>query len=310
MTADLHRDVDDYLELRRALGFKLERHDRFLHDFIDYLTRHGSDTITTPLAVAWATQPVDTDPCWWAARLGVVRMFAKHHHAIDARTEVPSADVLPQRSLRAEPFIYTNTDIVGLLAAARRIKTPLKAATYATLIGLLTVTGMRVGEAIRLDRGDLDSATATLTIRGAKFNKTRRVPLHPTTTTALQRYARTRGCHLGTAPNSPALFTSTTGTRLHYSNVQLCFQKLARDAGVVARSARCRPRIHDLRHRFAVQTLTGWYRDGLDIDARLHVLSTYLGHTSPSSTYWYLTGTPELLDLAAQRLDQASQVLP
>jgi integrase/recombinase XerD len=306
--SDLHGAVDDYLTLRRSLGHKLERHNRLLHDFVEFLHGRETTTITTTLAVEWATMPAEAQPGWWATRLGVVRVFAKHHQATDPATEVPPADVFPAHSRRAEPFIYTDTQIRALLAAADKIHTPLKAATYGTLIGLLAVTGMRVGEAIRLDRTDFDPDSGVLTIRDTKFGKTRRIPLHPSTTDALVAYSQLRDTTLSTK-RCEALFVSTVGTRLFYENVHPNFQRLTRDAGITARSERCRPRIHCLRHTFAVVTLTGWYRDGLNIDSRVHLLSTYLGHTEPSSTYWYLEATPELLGFAADRLEAAAGVL-
>lgn len=304
----LHTAVDDYLVIRRALGFKLERDSVFLHDFVDFVSAAGSGVITTDLAVAWATQPANADPAWWAARMSVVRVFASHHHGLDPRSEVPPPDVLRGRSRRAEPFLYTNEQVTALQVSARSLRSPLKAATYDTLIGLLAVTGMRVGEAIRLDRTDIDRATGLLTIRDTKFGKTRQIPLHPTTLDALDIYARVRDRYPSTG-RTPAWFSSTTGTRLIYKNVHYCFHQLTADAGITPRSERCRPRIHDLRHRFATATLTNWYADGLPIDPLLPLLSTYLGHVSPSSTYWYLTATPELLELAMQRLDHAHEVL-
>ena len=304
----LHAAVDDYLAIRRALGFKLDRHGPFLHDFVEFLAAAGSDVITIDLAVAWATQPSGADPSWWAARLAVVRVFARHHHAIDVASQVPPPDVLPGQSRRAEPFLYTNEQVTALQTAARAVRTPLRAATYDTLIGLLAVTGMRVGEAIRLDRTDIDWTTGLVTIRDTKFAKTRQIPLHPSTLDALDDYATVRDRHPKTR-STPAWFSSTVGTRLIYKNVHRCFHQLTIDAGLAPRSPRCRPRVHDLRHRFAVATLTGWYADGQPIDARLPLLSTYLGHISPSSTYWYLTATPELLELVMQRLDNTREML-
>ncbi len=306
--SDLHVAVDDYLKLRRALGHKLAQHDRLLHDFVEFLNARGAVTITTVLAVEWASGPAGTQPRWWAIRLNAVRMFAKHRQATDPATEVPPADQFPGSSRRVEPFIYTDTQIRALLAAAGRIPTPLKAATYETLIGLLAVTGMRVGEAIGLDRTDLDPDSRVLTIRDAKFGKTRHVPLHPSTIDALVDYGHLRDATLGDA-RGEALFVSTVGTRIVYNNLHNMFRRLTRTAGITARSERCYPRIHCLRHTFAVKTLTGWYRDGLNIDARVHLLSTYLGHADPASTYWYLEATPELLGFAADRLDTAAGVL-
>ena len=304
--SSLHDAVDDYLRIRRALGFKLERDGRFLHNFVDFVTAAGSDVITLDLAVTWATQPVGADRVWHAARLSMVRVFATHLHGLDPRTEVPPSDVLRGRSRRAEPFLYTNDQVLALQASARSLKSPLKAATYDTLIGLLAVTGMRVGEAIRLDRTDIDGGSGLLRIRDTKFGKSRQIPLHRSVVDALDGYATVRDRHLGTW-RTPALFSSITGTRLIYKNVHHCFHLLTIYAGITPRSARCRPRIHDLRHRFAMITLSNWYADGLPIDPRLPLLSSYLGHVSPSSTYWYLTATPELLELAMQRLGHAHE---
>jgi integrase len=236
----------------------------------------------------------------------VVRGFARWLAAFDPATEVPPAGLLPARSRRADPYPYTDADIAALMAAARAIALPLKAATYETLIGLLAVTGMRVGEAIGLDRADLDQENAILTIRGAKFGKSRQVPLHPGTAGALDAYSSVRD-RLCPRPASPALLISTAGTRLIYKNVHRKWLDLARQAGLRPRSARCRLRPHDLRHRFAVVTLLGWYRDGADVAAQLPRLSAYLGHASPADTYWYLTAAPELLALAASRIETTGQ---
>jgi integrase len=212
--------------------------------------------------------------------------------------------VLPVRSRRAQPYPYTDGDIAALMRAARALPLPLMAATYETLIGLLTVTGMRVGEAIGADRADLELDRGVLVVRGAKFGKSREVPLHPSTVEALAAYSRLRD-RLCPRPGTPSLFVSTAGTRLIYNNVHHRWLHLVRGAGLEPRSGRCRPRPHDLRHRFAVTTLVGWYRDGADVEARLPQLSTYLGHVAPSDTYWYLHAAPELLGLAARRLEAA-----
>jgi integrase/recombinase XerD len=303
---NLHEDIDNYLNIRRALGYKLERDERFLHDFASFLQRSGSDIITTDLAVAWAMQPAGADPSWWAARLGPIRVFARHQHAIDSRIEVPPADILIQHSRRADPYIYTDDEVAALLHSTRSIRMPLKAATYETLIGVLAVTGMRVGEAINLDCDDVNWRDGMIVVRQAKFNKTRQLPLHSSTMDALRRYQQMRNERC-LKPSTAAFFVSTAGTRLIYKNVHFRFHVLTQKAGIVARNERCRPRIHDLRHRFAVTTLIRWYREERNIDAELPKLSTYLGHVSPSSTYWYFTATPELMSLAAQRLEIARE---
>lgn len=299
--SQLRRVLTDYLSLRRALGFKLDRAGRYLPEFVDYLEAAGATTVTTKLALAWATQPPKDRTAWNAERLEFVRGFAEHLTALDPTTEVPPADLLVRRPIRAEPYLYTDAEIAALLAAARAIPSPLRAATYETLVGLLAVTGMRVGEAIGLDRTDLDWTHALLTIRGAKFGKSRELPLASSTLAALRRYADTRD-RLCSHPQDRSFFVSTAGTRLLYQNVHFDFLRLAGRAGLGARSPRCRPRPHDLRHTFAVRTLMDWYRQGVDVQARMPLLSTYLGHVDPSETYWYLQAAPELVVLAAAKL--------
>lgn len=294
--------VEEYLKVRRALGFKLEREGKLLADFARHCERDGIESITCDAAVAWATAPTDADRGWWGSRLTTVRGFARWWSAFDPATEVPPGDLFPKRSHRAEPYPYSQSDLTALMEAARRLRSPLRAATYETLIGLLAVTGMRVGEVIGLDRGDVDFDEALLVVRGAKFDKSREVVLHPSTLQALRSYRgiRNRECP---RPPSPAFFVSSGGARLIYKNVHFVFHQLVGRVGLQPRSERCRPRIHDLRHRFAVETLLGWYRGGADVEARLPELSTYLGHTNPKDTYWYLRAAPELLALAAERLE-------
>lgn len=296
--------VADYLTARRALGFKLERHEWLLRDLIDRLDRSGTTVLTVDDMVAWATTPADADPYWWASRLSVVRGFARWWSAFEPATEIPGPDVLPVRSgsKRADPYPFSDDDIAALMAAARAMRSPLRAATYETVIGLLAVTGMRIGEVIGLDHADLDTEQATLTIRGAKFGKTRLVPIHTTTLEALTAYDNLRR-RLLPKPSTPALFMSTTGTRLIYNNVHYEWFGLCRLAGLDPLSKRCRPRPHDLRHRFAITTLIGWHEAGENVHARLPELSTYLGHLEPSATHWYLRAVPELMRLAAGLLE-------
>jgi len=298
----LRQPLADYLTLRRSLGYKLERPEKLLGQFIDYLDTHGADTITVESALAWACLPDNGESNWWADRLSVVRGFATYLHTLDPAIEIPAADLLPRRPQRANPYLYSETDIAALIAAAGRLRSPLRVATYQTLIGLLAVTGMRVGEAIRLDRGDFDPATGVLVVRWTKNAKTRELPLHPSTVTAVADYLA-RPDRQNAAPASPALLISPAGTRLIYCNVHSTFKILRRHAGLTARAGSCRPRIHDVRHTFAVNTLLDAYRHGHDVSHRLALLSTYLGHVDPAGTYWYLSAAPELLGLAAERLD-------
>ena len=298
----LHRDLNDYLAIRRALGYKLQRTALLLADFVAHMEANGADAITTDAALAWASLPPNGASDWWAQRLSVVRGFARHLHAIDPTHEVPPVGLLPGRSHRATPYLYSDVDIVALMAAARSVRSPLRAATFETLVGLLAVTGLRIGEALRLDRDDVDLVEGVLTIRFTKFGKSREVPLHPSTVAALRAYSEHR-CRMGRRLRTTTFFVSIFGDRLNYDSVHRTFHRLVRRLGPQPHSKHHSPRLHDLCHTFAVRTLLDWYRDGADVSRRLHRLSTYLGHIDPSATYWYLSAAPELLALAAERLE-------
>ena len=305
----LRDSVDAYIALRRGLGFKLRWTDQLLAQFAHYCEAAGSELVTIDLALAWARLPQSGQPSWWARRLSVVRPFARYMHAFDGRHEVPPRDLLPAGSQRAEPFIYTDAEVVALMTATDRLRHPLKVATYRTYIGLLAVTGMRASEAINLDRHDVQWSDSLLVVHNGKFGKSREVVLHQTTLEALRHYDHQRQRSVP-RPESPAFFVSSAGRRLVYANVQHTFHSLTQRVGLKARSNRCRPRIHDLRHAFAVNALVGWYRDGLDVAARRHLLTTYLGHVAPASTYWYLSATPELMQILAERLERQLGELP
>lgn len=295
--------ASDYLQMRRALGFKLETQGQLLERFVSYLEQAGASTVTTELALEWATQPAHADPVWWSKRLSVVRGFARHLQTIDPSCELPAAQLLPYRRRRAIPYLYSPSEIVALMKAAGSLASPLQAVTYRTLIGLLAVTGMRVGEAIRLDRADIDWSEGVITILSSKFGKSREAPLDPSVVQALRAYAKRRD-QLCPRAMVPAFFVSTAGTPLHSANVRRTFTRLVRAVELKPRSERCRPRIHDVRHSFAIWTLLDWYRTDADVQAQLPRLSTYMGHVEPSSTYWYLSAAPELLALAARRLER------
>jgi integrase len=309
MTA-LADHLDGYLALRHSLGYKLGRPGQMLRGFVSYLEAAGAATVTTEHALAWATEPASADPAYWRARLTAARGFARYLAPLVPRTEVPPAGLLPgPHSRRAVPYLYSGAEVTALMTAAAAIRTPLRAATYQTLIGLLAATGMRVGEAIGLDRADLAAGQGLLTIRSGKFGKSRQLPLHASVTQALAGYAELRDS-IRRRPATPAFLVSVTGTRLIYNNVHFTFRQLTQAAGLRPRSAACRPRIHDLRHTFAVTTLARWHAGHGDVAARLPLLSTWLGHADPASTYWYLTGTPELMALAAARLDARTGEAP
>jgi integrase/recombinase XerD len=300
----LRDSLVDYLTMRRALGYKLRRPQKLLAQFVDYLDSIGAEHVKIENAAAWARLPTNGSLTWWASRLSIARSFAIYLHTLDPAHQVPPADVLPYRSHRATPYLYSDQDIRALIAAADTLRFPLRTATYKTLIGLLAVTGMRIGEAISLNCDDLDLGQSVLIVRTGKFGKSRELPLHATTMQSLRAYLHCRG-HLRPAPNTRALFVSDVGTRLLYCNVSWTFLKLVDIAGLRPRLASCRPRLHDLRHSFAMRTLLDWYNAGVDVQPRLPLLSTYLGHVNPGATYWYLSAAPDLMILASNRLEKA-----
>ncbi len=299
--SDLRQALADYLTIRHALGFQLRGYDRLVGDLVEDVRRAGATTLTTELAVAWATKPAGAQPFRWKTRLSVARGFARYVQTLDPAAQVPPSDLLAYRRARPVPYLYSATEIDALLVATDTLRPPLRAATYRTLLGLLAVTGMRVGEAIALDRDDVDLRERRLAIREAK-HATRQLPLHPSTAAALDAYADRRD-RLCPGAKAPSFFVSTAGTRLIYECVRETFIKLRRIADL-ERAARRSPRIHDLRHSFAVHTLLDWHRAGVDVTARLPLLSAWLGHRHPASTYYYLQAAPELLALAAERLPE------
>ena len=298
----LHQRVNEYLALRRAMGFKLREHGLLLPRFADFVEQRGATTVSVELMLDWATQPTRVDPFRWRGRLSIVRGFARYLRVLDPATEVPPPRLLAYRPSRPTPFLFSDEEVRTLLDATEQLRPPFRAATYRTVFGLLAVTGLRVGEAIALERRDVDFARRTLTVRQTKFNRSRRLPLLPSVAAALGTYAHERD-RSGPRPKAPNFFLSMRGTALLYPCVRGVFVMLTRRAGIQARSASCRPRLHGLRHSFAVRSLTEWYRDGVDVAARLPLLAAWLGHTHPASTYWYLEATPELLGEAARRLE-------
>ncbi len=302
--------VSDYLTIRRALGHKLDDAGRLLPRFAAWMDDSGQPVVTIALALQWATLPtVDPGSVVHAQRMMAVRGFAKFLHGIDQAHQIPPAGLVPTHKHRAVPYLYTGAEIQALMAAARALPTTLKAATYETLFGLLAVTGMRVGEAIRLDRDSINWQAGVVAVHQSKFGKSREVAVQSSTLAALAAYVTVRdGCPH--QPNNPALFISRTGNRIIYAVACQVFGQLRDTAGLAPRSPSCRPRIHDMRHSFAVRTLIDWYSQGLDVGPRLAWLSTYLGHANPISTYWYLSASPELMALAAHRLEHHIAATP
>ena len=304
----LRAALDDHLRIRRRLGFAMPQDGRMLEGFVEFLDRADAPRITTELALAWARLPVDAHPFTWRQRLTVVRGFARYLATVDPASEVPPSDLLPGHRPRVTPYVYSEQETAALMAADRGLRPALRAARHETLIGLLAVTGCRPAEALGLDREDVDLDNGVVHVRAGKNNKQRQVPLHPSTVGALRAYAGLREARFPT-PSTPAFFLSARGRRMGRAELNATFIKLVRRIGLEGRGSRARPRPYDLRHTFAVHTLLDWYRTGEDVDRRMPLLSTYLGHVDPAGTYWYIEAVPELLQLVGQRLEQPPGVL-
>jgi len=301
----LREGAEDYLALRRGLGFKLKRPARFVRNFVESLENRGETRITTQFALEWATQPQHLQPSEWAARLSGVRAFARYWSSVDVATEIPPEGLLPFRVRRPRPYLYSELEVQRLLEEARGMPAQfsLQPLTYHCLFGLLAVTGLRISEALNLESRDVNWAEGVLTIRTSKFGKSRLVPLHPTTKDVLSDYALQRIKRFPDRPTS-TFFPSKTGAHLDPGQVRRTFYRISRQIGIRGASASHGPRLHDFRHRFAVETLLRWYRSGEDVRRRLPILSTYIGHSHVTDTYWYLSNTPELMAAAGDRLEK------
>jgi integrase/recombinase XerD len=304
----LHQSVQEYLSMRRDLGFKLREAGKGLIDFTAFMEQHRAPYITNALALAWAQQPANVQPAHWARRLSFVREFARYRSATDPRTQIPPPGLLPFKPKRARPYLYSDEEIEGLLCAACKMscrfeRGKLRPWVYYCLFGLLSVSGMRLGEARNLELKDVDLKAAVLTIRGAKFGKTRLVPLHASTCKVLGRYIARRNRHWAQRPVSDYLFVSSWGHRLDSADIYRTFYALSRQIGLRGPSDSQGPRLHDLRHRFATNTLVRWYRCNQDPERLLPILSAYLGHVHVADTHWYLSDAPELMREAMRRVE-------
>jgi integrase/recombinase XerD len=304
----LRHAVQDYIEMRRGLGFKLRETERGLINFVTFLEDNDTPYITTELALAWAQHPSHAQPSSWAKRLGYVRGFARHRSAADPRTQIPPDGLLPFRPKRARPYLYSKEDIKRLLAATlempcRYAHCKLRPWTYYCLFGLLSVSGLRLGEARNLKLPDIDFDAAVLTIRGTKFGKTRLVPMHTSTCTVLRNYIKRRQQYCAAQAASPYLFASQLGNSLDLGDIHRTFYALSRQIGLRGLNESHGPRLHDMRHVFATNTLVRWYKAEQDPERLLPILSTYLGHVHVADTQWYLSGSPELMKEAMCRLE-------
>jgi integrase/recombinase XerD len=311
----LRETAEQYLQLRRELGYKLRGPAGLLRNFVAFAEQQGAAHVTTDLALRWAQQPPGAQPATWASRLRVVRRFAVWLSASDRHTEVPAAGLLPCRYRRKRPYIYSDVEIEGLVRASGRLPsaTGLKGRTFSTIFGLLAVTGLRVSEALALNREDVDLGEGVLRIRRTKFGKSRLVAVHESTHRTLTDYARQRD-QVIQRPATTAFFLSEKGDRVTEWAARYTFAKVSREVGLRASTTNCRhgrgPRLHDMRHRFAVYTLLRWYRAGIDVEREIPKLATYLGHVHVNETYWYIEAVPELLELATRRLESQKETKP
>jgi integrase len=296
--------VKAYLVARRRLGYQLRIEGGELLRFARFADGAGHrGPVTTELALGWAQAAKTSTPLYRARRLETVRCFARYQAAIEPGTEIPPAKILGPAHRRTPPHIYSPGEIAKLLVLARRLasRSGFRARTYASLIGLLACSGLRISEALRLRRTDVDLEEGVLTVRETKFHKSRLVPLHPSATISIRAYVKRRDA--ANPQVSSALFISEVGLSLPYSTVRTVFRNLV-DQVVPRTLGRRQPRWHDLRHTFACRCLLRWYREGIDVHSRIAALSTYLGHVKVSDTYWYLTGIPELMALTGSRFER------
>lgn len=302
---NLHLALRDYLALRRGLGFKLHSEGTALESFVSFMEQQHQDAISSELALAWATMPATVKPARWARRLSMVRGFARYCRALDSRSEVPPCELLPMQYQRPAPYVFTDDEIQKLLQATLQLNMNDRFfnQTLHCLFGLLSVSGLRVGEALNLVVDDVDLEVGVLTIRGAKFGKSRLIPLHHTTVSVLAEYRQARETALAGRPLR-YWFVNRQRDHLSYDCARNHFNNLMKSIGLNNPTRHRRPHLHDLRHRFALCTLITWYHDGHDIERRLPILSAYLGHVETRDTYWYLSTCPALMNAAKARLEQ------
>lgn len=292
-----------YLKYRRDLGFQLKTEGKQVLAFAEYADRSGhKGAISTDLALKWARLPQGASTLYHARRLEVVRCFARYAAIFDERTEIPAKGLLGKAHRRVQPHIYSEEELRKLMGAAFGLSPAggLRPRTYEALFGVLSSTGLRISEALRLNRNDVDLDQGVLTIAETKFHKSRLVPLHPSSVRYLQEYAQFRDGYCCT-PLSERFFLSEGGGELKYSTVRTTFRTICHDLGWEGASGVRRPRLYDFRHTFACRRLLAWCRDGTDLNHAVLALSTYMGHERVTDTYWYLTGTPELMQVAGER---------
>jgi integrase len=301
MTSGVSVLVEDYIALRRGLGYRSVGSECYLRAFADFLDRAGHDgPVPLALSVDWAASTASVDPCNPARRLMVVRGFLRHLSAIDGATEVPPPGLLGHTGSRKPPHVYSDSEIANLLQAAAELSPPggLRPHCYITLFGLLACTGLRISEALALTHADVDLTDGMLTVRAGKRGRTRLVPLHPSALRPLREYAARRDQYGG-----DAFFRTDRSDHVSYGAASSTFERLRRQLGWTAQGRTRLPRIHDLRHRMVVRRIQLWHAQDADVDRKIAVLATYLGHVQVSDVYWYLSAVPELMSIVADRFE-------
>ena len=303
----LSSELGRYLSIRRSLGYDLGTAERILRRFTEFAEQEGADLISTNLFLKWQEAFGHANRQTWSNRLGIVRLFAQWLHGIDPRHEVIPHTLIPGRYRRARPYIYSDEEIRRIVAAAAELPSinGLRSLTYSTLFGLIAVTGLRISEALSFDVADVDLEAGVLTLRRGKLGKARLLPISDSTTAGLAAYAKERDRLLG-GPPTP-FFVSCHCERLTDCVARYNFAVVCQTIGLRSAEKYNRhghgPRIHDLRHTFAIRTLVDWYRTGKNPAQEMLKLTTYLGHSDPAHTYWYIEAVPELLDLASRRVE-------
>jgi integrase/recombinase XerD len=300
----LSKFLREYLSVRRQLGYDLKRVEAMLLSFISFLKKKKAYHITNQLALEFATANSRASPSWQSRRLGVIRQFASYLHTFDARTEIPSKELLPFSYHRRPPYIFTDSDITNLLETfqSSMAQGAMEAHAYFVLFGLIAVTGMRTGEALALKNNSVDLSRGIITINESKYKKSRKIPIHSSVLKILRKYSRCKDKHLRKKA-SDYFFVNIRGTKLNKTDTYHAFRKAYTLSGI-GKDAKYRPRIVDLRHRFAIKTLVNCYRRRINPETVIPTLSMYLGHENPKHTYWYLTATEELMSLIGKRIEE------
>jgi integrase/recombinase XerD len=307
--SSLSTELDRYMAIRRSLGYNLSTSERNLRKFIAFAEQESAEYVTTDLFLRWQEAFGSANRQTWSCRLGMVRLFAQWLHCLDPKHEVPPQSLIPSRIRRARPYIYSEEEIRRIVSAAAELPSAngIRSLSASTLFGLIAVTGLRVSEALSLDTSDIDPDCGVLTLRRGKLGKGRLLPVSECTRLRLIDYVRERDRLLGTA--AKPLFVTDLGQRLGDCSARYNFAAVCQFIGLRPTQKFNRhgrgPRIHDLRHTFAVRTLLNWYRTGKDPSREMIRLTTYLGHSSPAHTYWYIEAVPELLELASRRVGEA-----